>query len=96
MFIKKSKFDKLMKSIDNLNTLLLKNNLIDLSEILGNRKELLIRNLLSGMFKGIGIGIGVTLITAVLIFLLQKLVTLNIPVIGEFVSDIVDIVQQKK
>ena len=79
MFIKKSKFEKLMKNIDKLNFTLTKNNLIDLAEILGNRKELLIRNLIAGMAKGIGIGIGFSLLTAVLIIILQKIVTFCAP-----------------
>lgn len=96
MFIKKSKFDKLLKNIDELNFTLTKNNLIDLAEILGNRKELLIRNLISGIAKGIGIGIGFSLLTAILIFILQKIVTLNIPVIGDYITDIVDIVERNR
>lgn len=96
MFMKKSKLEKLMKNIDNLNYVLTKNNLIDLAEILGNRKELLIRNLLSGIAKGIGIGIGFTILTAVLIILLQKIVKLNIPIIGEYITDIVEIVERNR
>lgn len=96
MFIKKTRLDKLMKSIDDLNYALIKNRFIDLSEILGNRKELIIRNLISGISKGIGIGIGFTLLTAVLIIVLQKIVTLNIPVIGDYISDIVDIVENNR
>lgn len=96
MFIKKSKLEKLIKSIDNLNYALIKNRFIDLSEILGNRKELLIRNFISGIAKGIGIGIGFTLLTAILIIILQKIVTLNIPVIGDYISDIVDIVENNR
>ncbi len=93
MFIKKSQFEKLMKNIDDLNFVLTKNNLIDLAEILGNRKELLIRNILAGISKGIGIGIGFSLLTAVLLIILKNIVTLNIPVIGDFISDIVEIVE---
>ena len=93
MIIKKSKFEKLMKNIDELNFVLTKNNLIDLAEILGNRKEMLIRNIIAGIAKGIGIGIGFSLLTAVLIFLLQKIVTLNIPVIGDYITDIIEIVE---
>lgn len=96
MFIKKAKFEKMLKNLDNLNTVLLRNNLIDLSELLGNRKELLIRNLISGIAKGVGIGIGVTIITAILIILLQKIVTLNIPIIGKYISDIVEIVERSR
>lgn len=96
MFIKKTKLEKLMKNIDKLNFILTKNNLIDLAEILGNRKEMLIRNLLAGIAKGIGIGIGFSLLTAILIIILQKIVTLNIPVIGDYISDIVDIVERDR
>lgn len=93
MFIKKEKADKLNNNIEKLNFILSKNNIIELSEILGNRKEILIRNLMAGISKGIGIGIGFTILTAILVILLQKVVTLNIPVIGKYIADIVDIVQ---
>ena len=96
MFLKKSKIEKLMKNIDQLNFNLTKNNLIDLAEILGNRKELLIRNLIAGMAKGIGIGIGFSILTAELVIILQKIVTLNIPVIGDYITDIVEIVDRNR
>ena len=74
----------------------MKNKIIDLAELLGNRKEMIIRNLIAGISKGIGIGIGVTIITAIIVYILQKIVKLNIPIIGEYISDIVEIVQNKK
>lgn len=93
---KKTTLDLIYEKIDELNQVWLKNNLLDLSEILGNRKELIKRNLISGIFKGIGIGIGVTLITAIIVYLLQKIVKLNIPVIGEYVTDIIEIVERNR
>jgi len=96
---KKKKENILLKlliwQVDNLNKTLSKNKLLEISELLGNRKHLLWVNLISGISKGIGIGIGVTIITAVLVIILQKIVSLNIPVIGEFVADIVDIVKKR-
>ena len=38
----------------------------------------------------------VTIITAIILIILQKIVTWNIPVIGEYIADIVDIVQNSK
>ncbi len=96
MFIKKKKFELLAKNIDELNYALIKNRFIDLAEILGNRKELIIRNLISGIAKGVGIGIGFSILTATLVIILQKIVTLNIPVIGDYISDIVDIVENNR
>ena len=91
----KDKESILIDQIDNLNRNLLKSNIIEISQLLGNRKKLLVINLISGISRGIGIGIGVTLITAILVWILQKIVTLNVPVIGEYVSDIVEIVMKK-
>ena len=94
---RRNKVEKLLlENIDKLNKSLQKNNFLDLVELLGDRRRLFIRNFSSGIFKGIGIGIGVTLITAILLILLQKIVALNIPVIGEFIADIVDIVQNSR
>lgn len=87
---------ELNKKIDHLNYILSRNKVLELVELLGSRKQLLIRNIWSGIAKGVGIGIGVTVITAVLVIILQKIVTLNIPVIGEYIADIVDIVERSR
>lgn len=93
---KKRKENILIKKLDELNESLTKSNILEITTLLGNRKELLIRNFIAGISRGVGIGIGVTVITAILIIILQKIVTLNIPVIGEYVADIVDIVQKSR
>lgn len=68
-------------------------NIQELIYILGSKKEIAKRNLIAGIFRGIGFGLGVTSITAVIVYLLQRLVRLNLPIIGEFVNDIVEIVE---
>lgn len=96
MFFKKKKINILNNSIEKLNDTLQKGNIEDLTYILGNKKEIIIRNLIAGLFRGVGIGIGVTIITAILIMILNKIVALNIPLIGKYVSDIVEIVERSK
>ena len=66
MFIRKKYIKKLENLVNELNINIARNDLIDFSEILGNWKVLLKRNLISGIFKGIGIGIGFTIITAII------------------------------
>lgn len=90
------KIEYLSKQISNLIEKIEKSNIHELIYILGNKKEIIKRNFLAGIFRGIGIGIGVTLITALLIMLLHKIVTLNIPVIGKYISDIIEIVERSK
>ena len=93
---KKKKIVKLNDNLDKINYILSKNNVIELVELLGNSKKLIWRNFISGLSKGIGIGIGVTILSAILIYLLQRIVRLNIPVIGEYISDIAQIVENSK
>ena len=94
---KKEKLENiLIKKLDKINFLLERNNVLELVELLGNRKELFLRNLLTGIAKGVGIGIGVTILSAILLIILQKIVTLNIPIIGDYVADIIEIVENKK
>ena len=86
----------LLQKIDYLNKNLTRSNILEIVVLLGNRKELLKRNFIAGIARGIGIGIGVTIITAVLVLLLRKIVSLNIPIIGEYIADIVEIVQNSR
>ncbi len=83
---KKTNKNLLEKQIENLNKTLAESNIREFAELLGNSKKLLWKNLIAGISRGIGIGIGVTVITAILIILLQKIVTLNIPVIRRIYS----------
>ena len=96
MFIRKKKVSSLNNSIEKLSDALQKGNIEDLTYILGSKKEIIIRNFIAGIFRGVGIGIGVTIITAILIMILNKIVSLNIPLIGKYVTDIVEIVENNK
>ena len=80
----------LSEQIEKLNYNLNKNKFIDLIEVMGNKREMIFRNLFSGLWKGIGIGIGVSLVTAIIIIILQKIIKLNIPIISEYITDIVE------
>jgi hypothetical protein len=85
---------KINGKLDDINEKLDKSNIVEISYILGNKKEIIKRNLLAGVFRGIGIGIGITIISAMIIYFLQRLIRLNIPVIGDYIGDIVSIVQK--
>ncbi len=87
---------KLNQKLDEVSNILKKSNLEEMAYILGSKKQIIVRNFFAGISRGVGIGIGVTVITAIIIAIMRKIVTLNIPVIGKFVSDIIDIVQEKK
>ncbi len=81
---------------ENIEKLLEKFESKDIEEliyVIGSKKEIAKRNFLAGIFRGVGIGIGVTIVTAIIVYFLQRLVRLNIPVIGKYIYDIVQIVE---
>jgi hypothetical protein len=94
MFDKSKKIGLLNKNIDNLNRALTESNVLELLYIMGSKKEIIKRNLLAGFVRGVGIGIGVTIISAVIVLLLQRIVMWNLPGISQYIADIVEIVQK--
>lgn len=87
---------KINKKIDKINNILERSNIKEISYLVGNKKEILKRNLIAGIARGVGIGIGVTIVTSIIIYLLRKLIMLNIPVIGDYIADIVEIVERSR
>lgn len=50
-------------------------------------------NFLGGLARGVGIGLGFTLLAALLVVVIQKLSLLNLPIVGAYIADVVRIVQ---
>jgi len=72
-----------------------KMKLAEYVELLNSPWRLLWINFISGIARGIGIAVGFAILGAILLIILQKLVALNLPVIGGIIADIVEIVQQQ-
>ncbi len=85
----------LQDRIDVLAKNMEKMKLAEYVELLGDTKRLLWVNFISGIARGLGIAIGFTILGAVILFFMKKLVMLNLPVIGGFIAQIVQMVQIK-
>ena len=83
----------LNRNIEKLIDVFERKNTEQLIYLLGSKREIAKRNFVAGVFRGIGIGLGVTFISAVIIYFLQKIVRLNLPIIGKYIYDIVEIVE---
>lgn len=94
MLILNKKINKLSKKIDKLAKKLEAKAIAEYVELKIDTKKLIWKNFVSGISKGIGIAIGFTVLGAFAIYLLRKVVMLNLPVIGAFIRDIMDIVEQ--
>ncbi|MNP07347.1 hypothetical protein D3C76_993680 [compost metagenome] len=72
-----------------------RSHIAEYTELLHRPWRLIWLNILSGSARGVGIAIGFTFFAATIIYLLQLLGALNLPIIGDYIADIVRIVQRQ-
>lgn len=84
---------KLEQKVDEI-ALKLENIKIDsYVELMSDTRKLIKKNFMAGLSKGIGMAIGFTILGAIALVVLRRVVALNIPIIGKYVSDIAQIVE---
>lgn len=89
----KDKFKILIKKLNKISLLLEKAKFKDYVYFLENPKKMLLPNFLGGLARGFGIAIGFSLLGAVIVYILKELVKYNVPVISDFINEIVDIIE---
>ncbi|GJM77766.1 MAG: DUF5665 domain-containing protein [Paenibacillus sp.] len=72
-----------------------RSRIAEYTELLNRPWRLIWLNLLSGTARGVGVAIGFTFFAATIIYVLQVLGALNLPIIGDYIADIVRIVQRQ-
>ncbi len=85
--------EALKQKIDELSLNLERMKLAEYVELLNKPKRLLFINFISGLARGLGIAVGFTLLGAFALFILQRLVVLNLPVVSDFIATLVRLVQ---
>lgn len=91
----KALVEKLSKKIDELAVSMEKMNLAEYVQMLERPRRLLYVNFLIGLARGFGMAIGFTILAALVVYILQEIVILNMPIIGDFIADLVKIVQER-
>ncbi|EGD48642.1 hypothetical protein Cpap_3065 [Ruminiclostridium papyrosolvens DSM 2782] len=84
---------ELSKKVDNMALKMEKMKFVDYVYYLEHPRKMLWANFVSGLARGFGIAIGFTILGAIAIYFLNIIVKINLPYIGQFISDIVKIVQ---
>ncbi|HHW29096.1 MAG TPA: hypothetical protein GXX21_06055 [Syntrophomonadaceae bacterium] len=85
--------EALKEKVEELSLNLERMKLAEYVELLNNPKRLLFINFVSGLARGLGIAVGFTLLGALVLFILQRLVVLNLPVVSDFIATLVHLVQ---
>lgn len=70
-------------------------HLDDYLEYVSNRRRMLWNNLLYGLARGLGFTLGFTVLGALVIVILRRLVLENIPVIGDFLAEVIHAIEKR-
>lgn len=84
---------KVEQKVDEIALKLEKIKIDSYVELMSDTKQLIKKNFVAGVSKGIGMAIGFTILGAIALLLFRKIVAMNIPIIGRYVSDIAQIVE---
>ncbi len=85
----------LARKIDELALAMEKMKLAEYVDYLHNTKKMLVTNFIAGIARGLGMAIGFTILGALVIIFLRQLVMLNLPLIGDFIAELMQIVNDK-
>ena len=92
--MKKNSESGITDKIDDFARTLEKMRFAEYLEYLGDTRKMLIINFVAGLVRGFGMAVGFTLLGALTLYFLTRLANENLPIIGDFIAEIVKIVQQ--
>ncbi|MEW6541756.1 MAG: DUF5665 domain-containing protein [Bacillota bacterium] len=84
---------ELKQKVRQLSVAMEKMRLAEYVTLLERPYRLLYINFLTGIARGLGIAVGFTILGAVVVLVLQRLVMLNLPLVGDFIAQIVRAVE---
>ncbi|BAD40225.1 DUF5665 domain-containing protein [Symbiobacterium thermophilum] len=87
--------ESLAQMVERLSIALERSNVLDYTVLLQHPWRMLWINFVGGMARGLGIGIGFTVLSAILLYILRGLMMANLPFIGDLIATIVRLVEQQ-
>lgn len=85
----------LLRRLETLTAAMEKSSIAEYVEFYKRPLRVIYVNFLAGVARGFGIAVGVTILGAVVLYILQRSFIRNIPVIGSFIAEIVKIVEME-
>jgi len=81
------------RKIDEIAVNMERVQIADYINLMNKPWRLIFNNMLGGIARGVGIAIGVTVFTSTILYVLQLLGALNLPIIGDYIARLIQVVQ---
>lgn len=92
--IMKENDKEIYKKIEDIAIKLEKTKIAEYVDIMNNKWRLIYINFIAGLARGFGMAIGFTILGALTLYMMQRMITWNLPLIGDFIAEIVKIVRE--
>jgi hypothetical protein len=86
----------LIKQMERLANRLEAMRIADYLELLEKPRRLLWTNFIAGIVRGLGFALGTTIVFAVVVEAIRRLILINIPVISDYLVEIIRLVELRK
>ena len=93
MNVNKTEVKELESRVEKISLMLERAKIGDYVAMMTKPKTMMFNNFIAGLARGFGMAIGFTILGAIALYFLRQSVFLNIPIIGNFIAEIVKIVQ---
>jgi hypothetical protein len=84
----------LSSRIQQLSISLEKAKIMEYVNLMEDPRRLLVLNFVAGLARGLGMAVGFSILGAVAILILRRLVVLNLPLIGDFIAELIKLVNR--
>lgn len=88
-----SEIKDLRSRVEYLATIVHGSQFTEYLDLVNDTRKMIVLNFVFGLIRGLGMAIGFTILGALVFYLLKEVVVLNLPVISDFIANIVRLVQ---
>ena len=96
MKIERPKTDHLLEQMERLSRHLEALRIADYIELLEKPWKLITTNFIAGISRGVGFAVGTTIVFALIVEGLRRIILINIPVINDYLVEIFKLINAKK
>lgn len=96
MKIERPKTDHLLEQMERLSRHLEALRIADYIELLEKPWKLITTNFIAGISRGVGFAVGTTIVFALIVEGLRRIILINIPVINDYLVEIFRLINLKK
>ena len=92
---KRRVLERIEKKLDDIGLNMEKMKFMEYVSYLENPRRLIWSNFVSGVARGFGTVVGVTVVTACVLYFLKFLLTLNLPLISSYIAEFIRLIQKE-